>query len=611
MSAQAFRLKFELAPGDITVLTPLVRDIALTYGDKYKIEVAVNHPAIFENNPYVSRTSSPATHEIDMRKYNAEGIREANAGLRMHFARFMYEGFERETGIKVPMLKPKADIHMTEYEKWTPPISGRYWLMFAGGKSDVTIKHWGYDRYQKVANELRRHGILCVQTGGVTRNAKTNHIHPPLENVTNIVGWGGIREMLWQIYHAEGIICPITAAMHMASAFDKPVVVIGGGREPAWWEHYSDEYGAFGPNAEPVKVPHRFLHTMGVIDGYTCGFDQQGCWRSKVVRIDDDDRLCTKPVYGSKQVLPACMAHITVDDVVNAVLSYYKDGTLPEPLKDAPEPKLVVKDLPKRYTADALSPQALMNQLPSTLGPMDHHLIGGRFTVCMLLYGPYTPLHKAALEAVVRTLPVDRMDLRVGTNQVPAETKALLEAFPITKVYENVHNRLKYPVMRNMLHDPAAPIDTKYVVWMDDNVLITRPDWADILAQTIITCYFAGDVGIYGDLRSYEVPSDRAKRWFETAYWHKGRPFRNKAGGADPAGSWIHYPAGDFWAVKTDLMRQIDLPDPRLIQKGGDIAIGEQIWQADHLMKSFPLETVGRSMTKRTRGYVEKYPWLL
>ena len=117
MSAQAFRLKFELAPGDITVLTPLVRDIALTYGDKYKIEVAVNHPAIFENNPYVSRTSSPATHEIDMRKYNAEGIREANAGLRMHFARFMYEGFERETGIKVPMLKPKADIHMTEYEK--------------------------------------------------------------------------------------------------------------------------------------------------------------------------------------------------------------------------------------------------------------------------------------------------------------------------------------------------------------------------------------------------------------------------------------------------------------------------------------------------------------
>jgi len=50
-----------------------------------------------------------------------------------------------------------------------------------------------------------------------------------------------------------------------------------------------------------------------------------------VVKIDKDNSLChklaTRPV--GAQPLPECMNVITADHVVEAVMSYYEDGTLP------------------------------------------------------------------------------------------------------------------------------------------------------------------------------------------------------------------------------------------------------------------------------------------
>jgi hypothetical protein len=116
--------------------------------------------------------------------------------------------------------------------------------------------------------------------------------------------------------------------MHVAAAFDKPCVVIAGGREEPWWEAYVDDYAAFGPKAAPVTVPHRYLHTLGLLE--CCKL--KGCWKRKVIKTADTDpkHLCKliSPTM-SGQVIPECMNMITVDHVVEAVMSYYEDGTLP------------------------------------------------------------------------------------------------------------------------------------------------------------------------------------------------------------------------------------------------------------------------------------------
>lgn len=321
MSQRKIILEHQLCPGDVTVTTSLVRDIKLTYGDDVLIDFVTNHPAVYANNPYIT-TLDPKDKEVEQYElcYKA-GITLA-ATERLHFSTYFHRDFELKTGLHVDPLYSQTDLHLSDYERENSPITGRYWLVFGGGKKDRTVKHWEYTRYQELVDRLRPYGLRFVQSGA----AKKDHTHPPIKNALNIVGWGGVRQLIWQIAHCEGVICPITCAMHMASAFNKPCVVIAGGIEEPWWEAYVNNYKAFGPKAAPVPVEHRYLHTLGLLD--CCA--RKGCWKMKVKQDDQPKPLCKLPMLAdSGQTIAECMNMITVDHVAEAVMSYYMDGTLP------------------------------------------------------------------------------------------------------------------------------------------------------------------------------------------------------------------------------------------------------------------------------------------
>jgi len=323
MSERRIILEHKLAPGDVVATTALVRDIKLTYGDRYEIDFITNFPAIYEHNPYLTKLNKKARGVEHVVLCYSEGITSEGKGHKHHFITWHHRDFTNKTGIHVPCLFPRPDMRLSEYEKNTRPIDGRYWLVMGGGKTDMTTKHWDYGRYQGIVDRLRDYGLRFAQSGAT----KPGNVHPPMGKVLNIVGWGYVRQLMWQIYHCEGVIAPITCAMHMAAAFQKPCVVIAGGREEPWWEEYSDEWNAFGDKCAPTRVPHRYLHTLGQLE--CCS--HKGCWRNKVVKIDKDNSLChklaTRPV--GAQPLPECMNVITADHVVEAVMSYYEDGTLP------------------------------------------------------------------------------------------------------------------------------------------------------------------------------------------------------------------------------------------------------------------------------------------
>lgn len=322
MAKRKIIIRHPLAPGDEVVTTGLIRDIKQTYGDDVAVDFRGNFPAIYEHNPYLTPLSTKQPKVEQIKLCYRRGITMSKIH-KIHFLNYFYTDFNRKSGLNVKCLESKPDIHLTPYEKRTPPISGRYWLVFGGGKSDITNKHWEYRRYQQVVDRLRPYGLRFVQSGAT----KTGHTHPSMTDVLNIVGWGHIRQLLWQIYHCEGVICPVTCAMHVAAAFDKPCVVVAGGREQPWWEAYVDDFGAFGTNAAPVPVPHRFLHTLGLLD--CCA--SHGCWTRKIIKIDKDTSLCTRPFVeqAGSQIIPECMHMITVDHVVESVMSYYESGVLP------------------------------------------------------------------------------------------------------------------------------------------------------------------------------------------------------------------------------------------------------------------------------------------
>ena len=95
-------------------------------------------------------------------------------------------------------------------------ITGRevpYWIIVAGGKFDYTIKWWHFRRWQAVVDHFQGR-ILFVQVG------EKHHYHPPVNGVLDLRGKTSLRELIHLVYHAQGVLCPVTLHMHLAAAVE-------------------------------------------------------------------------------------------------------------------------------------------------------------------------------------------------------------------------------------------------------------------------------------------------------------------------------------------------------------------------------------------------------
>jgi ADP-heptose:LPS heptosyltransferase len=310
-------LKNSLSPGDVVMLTAAVRDIHRTYPGEFQTDVRTPCPAIWENNPYLThlREDDDGVESIDCHYPLIHVSNEAP----YHFIHGFIEFLNERLKLRVRPTAFKGDIHISPIEKsWMSQVeeivqdNRPFWIVVAGGKRDFTIKWWDIDRYQRVVNHFRDR-ILFVQVG------EAHHSHPQLNNVIDLRGKTDLRQLIRLVYHAQGIVCPVTMAMHLAAAVEvrpgmpknRPCVVIAGGREPPHWEAYTH---------------HRFLHRVGALK--CC--DNGGCWKSRTVPLgdgdkkDDKDSLCLD-VVGN---LPRCMHLISAEEVIAAIETYFDGGVV-------------------------------------------------------------------------------------------------------------------------------------------------------------------------------------------------------------------------------------------------------------------------------------------
>ena len=593
------------APGDVICMTPLIRDLVRAYPDRFDIGVFTSCPSLWEHNPHVDRIlASPLPgvpfHKLDYGQY----IADANV-VPLHFLTAFHREFERQTGLPVPVTEPKPDLHLSEQERNERLIDGRYWLMFAGGKSDFTVKIWSTQFCQQVVNGLAKFGIRVVQTGGTYQG----HKHPALDNVLNIVGQAGLRDTLRLIAQADGVLCPITFGMHAAAAFERPCVIWAGGREHWWWEAYVNHptIQNFGPVASgKVRVQHKYLHTQGLLD--CC--KHNGCWMNKVRQEEADGakRYCRHPVDdGYGQVLPLCQQMITPHHVIAAVLGYYEDGTL-DPI--GPVPKIILP------TGQELLPQDLVGVHPATTptplpvvvgnfegqgnfvagtnqtgltcrieDPMDNVLIGGKYTVCVHLQGDDHAQHRKCLGSVLMTIPQHRRELRIVLNGACAATEEWIRQLSKEGYIHTlgVHPQYvdKFAAMRSLLHQEDNPIATPYIVWFDDRAVADKDtQWWAKLAQTIINHHPLG-CRMFGPTFTYKLPVD----WVATQPWYRQRQHRLQNGVQAAAGDKTLYAHTAFCAISAVAVRELDLPQVAGYTHGDDWMLGEQLWQAGYNVK--------------------------
>jgi len=321
---QKLILKNFLSPGDIVMLTAAVRDLHMSHPGRFQTDVRTSCPPFWEHNPYLTPMTEgdEGVEEIDC-EYPL--IHQSN-GVPYHFIHGFRLFLEERLRTAIHPHAFRGDIHLTEQEKgWlsqVDEITGtqgtRFWIIVSGGKKDYTAKWWDPARCQQVIDHFKGR-IQFVQCG----DGGDWHVHPPLAGVIDLVGKTDLRQIARLMYHAEGVICPVTMFMHLAAAVEtkpgrprnRPCVVLAGGREPAQWEAYPH---------------HQYLHTNGCLP--CC--DDGGCWRSRITPLGDGDEkdlsLCWRPVLASSgRILPQCLDMISAQDVISAIERYqHFDGAV-------------------------------------------------------------------------------------------------------------------------------------------------------------------------------------------------------------------------------------------------------------------------------------------
>jgi ADP-heptose:LPS heptosyltransferase len=312
-------LRCFLSPGDIVMLTAAVRDLHRARPGKYLTDVRTAASQIWENNPYLTKLDE-ADPDVRVIEMHYPLINESNQ-RPFHFIHGFVQYLEKQLAIRIPPTEFKGDIHLSQDEKsWMSQleelgIQDNFWIVVAGGKFDYTTKWWNPANFQAVVDFFQGK-LLFVQCG------EAEHWHPRLKGVIDLVGKTDIRQFIRLVYHADGIVCPVTFAMHLAAAVEtkpgKPknraCVAIAGGREPPHWEAYPH---------------HQFISTNGALSCCENG----GCWKSRCQLMGDGDEkdrhLCDLPVQITPDLcIPRCMELITADDVIRRIELYYRGGSL-------------------------------------------------------------------------------------------------------------------------------------------------------------------------------------------------------------------------------------------------------------------------------------------
>jgi ADP-heptose:LPS heptosyltransferase len=301
-------------PGDILMLTAAVRDLHRATHGQYLIDIRSTCGEIWANNPYL--TPSPVDSKAVRRIYmHCTSIDYSNQ-RPYHFIHGFVQHLESNLGVDIPVTEFRGDIHLSPTEKLLDWNQNRLiadkpnWLLIVGGKYDFTAKWYNPASLQKVVDHFRGR-IQFVQCG------EASHWHPRLEGVIDMVGKTTIRQFIQLMYHADGVVCPVTFAMHLAAAVEmppgkpkhRPCVVLGGGREPPHWEAY------------PF---HQYISTVGMLP--CC--DHGGCWRSRCQLVGDGDEkdrvnVCERPVQITPDLrIPQCMEMIRPEDVIRRIEMY-------------------------------------------------------------------------------------------------------------------------------------------------------------------------------------------------------------------------------------------------------------------------------------------------
>jgi hypothetical protein len=125
-----------------------------------------------------------------------------------------------------------------------------------------------------------------------------------------------------------------------------------------------------------------------------------------------------------------------------------------------------------------------------------------------------------------------------------------------------------------MFHEQE--LSTEWVIYFDDDSHVTRNDWLQRLTLTIDR---EPDIDQWG--RGYALwrRGQHIVDFVTAAPWYRGFPLMREADREGHDAAKFLFVTGGFWAIKSQVIRALNWPDPRLIQAHDDFLLGEAMRQ--------------------------------
>ncbi len=293
------------APGDALVFSAALESLHKAHPGRFLTAIEGVGRPLFDHNPRVAILSPDIRRKARSINVHYPAINQSD-DRAIHFMQAFCEFLEEALKVRVPLLVNRPYIYLTDEEKgWMGQVreatgaSPRYWIVNAGHKNDFTAKWWGARNYQHVVDRLRGR-VTFVQVG------EDGHTHPPLTGVIDLRGKTDQRQLCRLVYHATGGLGPSTLLQHMCAAFEKPYVLVAGGREPRVWQTY------------PLQTLFSSVGTL------PCCW-AKACWKSRTAALNDgaeqDRSLCESPVWTDDGWIPECLVQTDPGAVADAIVS--------------------------------------------------------------------------------------------------------------------------------------------------------------------------------------------------------------------------------------------------------------------------------------------------
>lgn len=318
------------------ILSVAIRNLKLSHGNKFFVDILDGTPSLWDNNPYLTPLSPT---DFNVIKINDIYNPMENSLMSFHHISSKYvQLFEDILNIKINNhdFMPNIFLSMEEtkndiLDKYDIDPSSPFWIISNGGPSDNSTQWPNPEHMQEVVNTLCDK-ITFIQIGVEDEDVEdepgsknVKNINFPLDNVKNLIGKTTLKEFIRLLYHASGVLTPPSFVMHATAAMQpknpmipyKPCVVIAGGKE-------STNY-----NSYPV---HKYLSSIGTL---TCcsngGCKISTCQILKDSELDGDTAVCYHPEKINTDVdlvIPKCINIIKPKTIIDAITSYYDGGIL-------------------------------------------------------------------------------------------------------------------------------------------------------------------------------------------------------------------------------------------------------------------------------------------